>query len=271
MTMENQINELAAALVAAQAELTNPPKTRTAKGTKFSYTYADLADVTDVIRPVFTKHGLCMLHLMEPVADGYVLKARILHKSGQFLDSVYPVPGGLGAQDLGSWMTYMRRYSACNLAFVAGETDDDGEGGQSGQQAATEAEVEAKREAARRKLAEANAASTSRKVSAYDGRELKQGESPLPKDAPPPTLPATNTKPAPAPTQQAEPQTDLDLVPKALRDLMTRDGVTVAQLTAFASGYLPPGTALQDFPGDFFESLVEQWKNVSRKIKKGEK
>ena len=58
-----EFDKIAAALAKAQAEMTNPPKTKTATiihkngGGRHSYQYADLADVLDHVRGPLTKNA----------------------------------------------------------------------------------------------------------------------------------------------------------------------------------------------------------------------
>ena len=68
--------------------------------------------------------------------DGIIiLNTRIVHKSGQWMESDYPV-GGLGRpQEMGSAMTYARRYALFGLVGVAGEDDDDGNAAQAAEAA----------------------------------------------------------------------------------------------------------------------------------------
>ena len=256
MPASGGIDQVAAALVAAQAELTNPEKSKTVSTGKYSYSYADLADVISVVRPVFARHGLAILHLMGQAASGsYVLSAKILHKSGQSLDSVYPVPDGLGAQELGSWMTYMRRYSVCNLAFMAGETDEDGAAAQAGQK---DAEAEAKRAKAAEALEKAKAAG--RMKSAHDGHVIKPGEGPAPL---PPEEPKRNPDPGPA-----GPSTVM-LIPNKLSKAMQADGITPPMLHDYyvKSGHFPEQVQPCDLDDEYIALLLENWTKAVKAMK----
>jgi hypothetical protein len=276
------IDKLARALVAAQKELKNPPKTRTAKivsartGGKFSYSYADLADVTDAVRPALSKNGLAMLHLMQPNGQGgYILVARMLHESGQYLDSIYPVPKDLMAQDLGSWLTYMRRYSTCNMAFVAGETDEDGEAATAEQIAKEEAETAAKRAEAEKKLDELKA--KGRITSAYTGKTVAPGESVLPaKEEPKKEEPKKEEAKEEPKEKKKEPKPDpLEGIPPKLADVMRRDGVTVEQITVTLGpkpkgyGYQPAGVGPAKWPADFIDGITKEqnWTRIVAKIR----
>jgi len=123
-TSEN-INELAQALAKAQAELHNPPKNKV--NPHFNSRYVDLADGLDFIRKVLGKHGISFVQGTN-IEEGFIfLHTRLMHSSGQWLESVYPVCGPDKHQIMGSAMTYARRYSIFGLVGVAGEDDDDGE------------------------------------------------------------------------------------------------------------------------------------------------
>lgn len=126
------IHDLALCLSKAQSEFLPISKSKTAEvvmksGGKYTYSYADLADVIEATRPALTKHGLCLTHLMaqEP-GRGYLLRTMLIHQSGQWIMSVYQLPGGKTPQELGSEITYARRYSVSSMLGVAAEDDDDG-------------------------------------------------------------------------------------------------------------------------------------------------
>ena len=119
--------KIAAAFVAAQAELANPPKDRTANTGTYSYKYADLASVIDHVRPILSKHGLGVTQdvLME---DGRLLvRTRLVHSSGEFMD-YGPLAGSVGSswQQTGGGITYARRYALLAALGIAADEDDDG-------------------------------------------------------------------------------------------------------------------------------------------------
>lgn len=124
------LNELGAALAKAQVELTNPKKSRTVKikSTKgnYSYSYAELDTIIDHVRVPLAKNGLSIIQFTA-IEDGkLVLMTRLLHSGGQFLQSVYPLPAGASAQEMGSAITYGRRYCIGAMLFLAAEDDEDG-------------------------------------------------------------------------------------------------------------------------------------------------
>lgn len=213
------IDKLAGALAKAQADLKNPPKNKTARirmkeGGSYTYHYADLADILDSVRETLSKNGLAVTQIVTRVGDANVLLTRLLHVSGQFVESVYPLPQACGAQEMGSAITYARRYSICPILGIAGETDDDA---QQAEESAETAQEEKKREAFERLEA---AKAEGRIRSAHDGRVLKPGEDPLPKEEP-------VKKPEASAAAAA-------VVDPRIQKLLARDGISVEQLKAFA-------------------------------------
>ena len=125
------IGNLAAALAAAQGELPAPKKTKTAKAGQYSYQYADLADVIDVSKAILAKHHLAVSQMPTIFPNGnLVLVTRLMHKSGESIEAVYPLPSGGKPQEMGSALTYARRYCYCAILGIAADADDDGEAAQ---------------------------------------------------------------------------------------------------------------------------------------------
>lgn len=116
------ITKLAPALVAAIGELENPRKDK--RGNYGSY--ADLAAILELVRPVLARHKLALLQPTHRMADAVGVSTRILHESGEWLESeVLWLPAGANAQTAGSAITYARRYSLTALLGIAGDDDDD--------------------------------------------------------------------------------------------------------------------------------------------------
>lgn len=126
-----EIGAFAKALADAQGELTNIGFD--AANPHFKSRYATLAAVLSAIRPILSKHKLAFSQLPTTNADGSVtLYTQLTHESGQWQRCDFPVKGarGNGPQDMGSALTYARRYCACAIVGVAGEEDDDGNAAQ---------------------------------------------------------------------------------------------------------------------------------------------
>lgn len=124
-------DSLAAALVAFQAECPTVAKSHTARiptkgGAPYTYTYADLADTSDAILPVLTRHGMAFIALPRQEADGrYSLVGTLVHTSGEKMEGAVPLHGRT-PQEIGSSLTYMRRYLLCAMTGVVADDDDDG-------------------------------------------------------------------------------------------------------------------------------------------------
>ena len=121
------IAKVSAALVAAQGELKNPPKDKTAGTGSYSYKYADLATILDLVRPVLAKHGLAITQDVSMVDGRLLIHTRLIHSSGESLD-YGPLAGSVGAkwQDTGGSITYARRYALQAVLGLASEEDQDG-------------------------------------------------------------------------------------------------------------------------------------------------
>jgi len=118
------VDKLAEALAAAQGKFTNPKKTKTANAGKYSYSFADLADVLDAIRQPMASAGLSVAQTIE--TGPLHLATTLMHTSGQCITSRYPLVAMTSQQDMGSQLTYARRYSLCAILGVAAEEDRDG-------------------------------------------------------------------------------------------------------------------------------------------------
>lgn len=120
------------ALAAAQGDIKAPKKGKTAKvkmksGGEYSYSYADLADVIECLREPFAKHGLSQSQAMRAPNGHVEIVTTIRHESGEWVRSYYPLPNYPTPQEMGSAISYGRRYSLTALAGIMAEDDDDGE------------------------------------------------------------------------------------------------------------------------------------------------
>jgi len=134
--------QIAKALAAAQAAFPAVGKDKTAaikseKG-NFSYSYADLASILAAVRKPLADNQLA---ITQPIiwSEGHAwLATRLLHVSGQSLESLYPLKQYDRPQEMGSALTYARRYSLTALLGIAAEEDDDGAAAQGGTPTAEE-------------------------------------------------------------------------------------------------------------------------------------
>lgn len=125
------VEDFAAALAAFQAELPHVAKAQRANAGQYGYDYdyADLTDVTVAAMPLLSKHGLSFTASPTITEHGFVLRYRLLHTSGHAEGGDYPLPDPAKSspQQIGSALTYGRRYSLCAVTGIApGGDDDDG-------------------------------------------------------------------------------------------------------------------------------------------------
>lgn len=129
MIRSDSINEIAAALAAAQAKFPTIAKDKkariqSAKGA-YEYKYADLADVLSAIRPALTEAGIAICQSTDIAEKGYVMETTLIHSSGQWIGSRILLDRWPEPKQLGIEMTYLRRYAICALAGVASDDDTD--------------------------------------------------------------------------------------------------------------------------------------------------
>jgi len=126
------VSELVEALAQIQALLPIVHKGETAEvptksGGRYSYSYADLSDVVKAVYPVLATVGLAFVSRPKFVDGRYLLIGQLEHKSGEFRDAEFPLPERGTPQELGSAITYGRRYLlGCLTGVVTGDQDDDG-------------------------------------------------------------------------------------------------------------------------------------------------
>ena len=125
MNHSEQIDLLASALVAIQAEVPAIPKD--ASNPFFKSKYADLPAVMETAQPIVTKHGIAVSQ--DPDFDGTndLLTTTLMHTSGQWKSSTMrlhlPKPDPQGQ---GSALTYARRYAYMAALGLVADEDDDG-------------------------------------------------------------------------------------------------------------------------------------------------
>lgn len=118
------INDLSAALAKAQGAMKTASFNRT--NPHFKSKYADLASVLEAIREPLASNGLSITQTTQLRDAGLVLVTALRHASGQWIESEYPLPATVRPQELGSALTYARRYSLSAITCIAADDDDDG-------------------------------------------------------------------------------------------------------------------------------------------------
>jgi len=148
MSEETGTPSLNEALAQFQAALPRVGKAETAKvpgkdgKSGYSYQYADLADISKAVLPLLGKFGLAFT-AKPTVHDGaFVLHYKLTHSSGEADEGYYllPSPDRTGPQQVGSAITYARRYCLCAVTGIHPDgEDDDGARAQSAPYSAADA------------------------------------------------------------------------------------------------------------------------------------
>lgn len=119
--MSDNINELATALSQFQGAVQQPSFNKAVNYGATRFRYADLAECQRVTRKPLADAGLAVTQTIE----SNMLVTRLLHKSGQFIVSEIPFVLPNKMQELGSMLTYLKRYSYCAILGIAADDDDD--------------------------------------------------------------------------------------------------------------------------------------------------
>lgn len=118
MRTSEKLDQIATALLKFQQMIEPPVKNRTANTGKYDYDYADLCALFAHCKSAMVSCGL--------VFTSVGLTSRLLHVSGQWIEGDFQAPDGLMPQQMGSAMTYGRRYNFQGLLGINAEEDDDG-------------------------------------------------------------------------------------------------------------------------------------------------
>ncbi len=126
---KDEKENLYAALAAAQGEMENAALNKV--NPHFKSKYADLASIRDATIPALSKHGLAIIQFTEFNDGQLILKSRIAHTSGAYIESVYPIISDLSKpHPTGSALTYAKRYTWSAMCGISAEEDDDGNAAQ---------------------------------------------------------------------------------------------------------------------------------------------
>ena len=133
MTTIQKPNNLYVALLAAQQEMPHAIINKT--NPHFKNKYADLEAVMTACVPVLNKHGILVSQVTTFDEQGrFVLQTDIIHaETGEARRAVMPLPETGKSQEIGSSITYAKRYTLATAAGLTAEEDDDGEAARQGE------------------------------------------------------------------------------------------------------------------------------------------
>lgn len=110
--------------VAAHAEMKNAVLNKI--NPHFKSKYADLTAVREATTPALKKYGLAIIQYPTLNGEQFVLISRLIHRSGYVInESFFPLASNGTPQQVGSQITYARRYTWASLCGIAADEDDD--------------------------------------------------------------------------------------------------------------------------------------------------
>ena len=119
---EKKYNSIYQRLVAFQAD--SPVTKKDETNPFFKSKYAPLDAIQVAIQPILAKHGLGYMFM--PTVDG--LRAIMFDEDGTTIDFIYPATLSGKPQDIGSNITYAKRYALTAMfGLIVGGDDDDGQ------------------------------------------------------------------------------------------------------------------------------------------------
>jgi hypothetical protein len=126
MRSSDTLIKISPALVKALSAMKGVAKD--SKNPHFKNDYASLEAVIESARPVLAEHGLAFMQgLGEYVGGAMTVSTRILHESGEWIESDFQMPvSKADPQGTASASTYARRYSLMGILGLPA-VDDDGE------------------------------------------------------------------------------------------------------------------------------------------------
>lgn len=113
-------------LIAAQADMANPVKSKAVKAGARSYNYEVLSDVLEIVTDALRAHGLGLIQGVRPKSERYELHTGVSDGTEDLILDFRPIEFPADPQVAGSKETYARRY-ALKTAFGLAGVDDDGE------------------------------------------------------------------------------------------------------------------------------------------------
>lgn len=121
---DNKKDNLATAMCVFRAELVQPKKD--AVNPYFKSKYATLDSVVSAIDTAAEVAGLTYVQMTDYIDGAFVLVTTIMHKSGESVQGKYILPATGKPQDIGSAITYARRYALSAAFGIVADEDDDG-------------------------------------------------------------------------------------------------------------------------------------------------
>ncbi|GGO19734.1 ERF family protein [Deinococcus humi] len=132
MNHSETVGKLAEALSKAQGVFGHVEK----DGKSHHGKYATLAAVLETVRGGLADNGLSIVQAPGTEGNTVTVTTRIMHSSGEWLETTVSAPAATDIQKLGSSISYLRRYSLMAVLSLAADDDDDGNAAMKGPQKA---------------------------------------------------------------------------------------------------------------------------------------
>lgn len=111
------------ALIKFQSQL--KPVNKDSENPFFKSSYADLSSILQTVIPLLTSHGLGIVQPMRVTESGTILTTKIIHDSGESIESEMFLPHNPDPQKYGSLISYYKRYQLSALLSIATVDEDD--------------------------------------------------------------------------------------------------------------------------------------------------
>lgn len=123
MKMSESITNLATALAKAQAEIR--PAIFDSTNPHFRSKYASLTAVMEACRDALSKNQIAVVQGASVVDGAVVVNTLLLHASGEYISDELSMPFAQATpQQIGSSLSYCRRYSLASLVGITADDDD---------------------------------------------------------------------------------------------------------------------------------------------------
>ena len=132
MNTSQEYKNIYSAIIKMRTEIAPISKTRTASMGKYSYRYATLDSVIELLNVVLPKYNLGWVQTIGTADGRQTLTTRIIHDSGEWIEDTLALPQTRGDsgknenQELGASITYFKRYALSAMFGIATDDDTDG-------------------------------------------------------------------------------------------------------------------------------------------------
>ena len=129
MEKSETIKELAAAMAKFQGEVPavkfdEKVKVTMKSGGSYTFSYASMGAIKETCRPILAKNGLAVMQL---IGEKH-LTTMLTHESGEYISEALElrIRDNMTPQEIGSLITYMKRYSYSAVLGLVTDEDEDG-------------------------------------------------------------------------------------------------------------------------------------------------